>query len=369
MKRFLFLLLCLTLLFSFATAEPTADYPVVTVNGEDLLYSQYLPIESTYLYQYEAAGLDMTDPEIVAYLQDLALTYAIEQLLVTQDMEAQGCYNLDAETEAWCAQNGKETYEKALSDVMALFRSAETTEDEVLTYALAYAASLGVTEETYVDFYRTQFALINYYDWLIRDNPVTDEAVKTAYDERVAASKAKYEADVAAFETALSSNAEIWYRPSGYRSVLQILLPAQGETAEEKITSVQSIVDDIYARLESGERFESLIRDYGQDTAFDDEAFFSTGYQVHQDSIIWEEAFVSAAFSAEMAQPGCWSQPFASDLGVHILYYLADVPGGAIALTDETHEALSYVIYTERHTEAQTQRIQELADAAEIVIH
>lgn len=371
MKRFISLLLALLMTLSLACAETTQEAVIATVNGEDLLYSDYVVIESAYLYQYEAAGVDLTDEATYTYLQDLALSYAVEQMLVRQDMQAQGCYDFDAETEAWFQEQGASAYETALLDVEAMMRDTLSLgeEDDARVYALAYAESLGVTEQTYVDFYRTQYASVKYYEWLIRDNPVTEEDVQSAYAQRVEESKTLYENDVAAFETAAANGSEIWYTPAGYRSVLQILLPAEGDTEADKLASVQTTVDAIYARLESGESFEALIREYGADAAFNDEAFFSTGYQVHQDSVIWEDAFIAAAFSADMAQPGCWSQPFVSDLGVHILYYLSDAASGPISLTTELSDALSYLIYTERYTAAQSERITELADSADIVFH
>ena len=90
-------------------------------------------------------------------------------------------------------------------------------------------------------------------------------------------------------------------------------------------------------------------------------------YREH--SVVWEDAFVAAVFSPEMAQPGSVSAPFASTLGVHILYYLGDSPAGPVELTQEVYDALYYTLYTERYSEAQAQRITELANAAEIVIY
>ncbi len=347
-------------------AETENDPVVATINGENLLYSDYIGIESAYLYQYEAAGVDLSDPETYAYLQDLALTYAIEQMLIRQDMRAQGCYDFDEETEAWFQETGKAAYAQALQDVMDAMRAADTTDDELMVYALAYAESLNVTEETYVDFYRTQYASARYYEWLIQDNPVTDADVLSTYAERVAQSESLYANDVAAFETAMNTGAEVWYKPAGYRSILQILLPAEGATNEEKLQSVQPTVDAIHTRLADGESFQTLMTEYSIDANFANAAFLATGYQVHKDSVIWEDAFVAAAFSVEMAQPGDVSLPFASDIGVHILYYLCDSPAGAVELTEDVHTVLASAIYTERYTAAQAERIQALADAAEI---
>lgn len=371
MKRILPLILALMMLLSAAFAEDPANTPVATVNGEVLTYGEYYAIESAYLANYEAAGIDLTDDATYAYLQDLALTYAIEQMLVKQDMTAQGCYAFDAEQEAWFVQQGRTAYSQALNDVISMYRSADATisADEAEVYALAYASALGVTEQSYVDYYRDQYASAQYYQWLTRNNPVTDEDVQTAYEARVADSKALYEQDAAAFELALSNNKEAWYRPAGYRSVLQILLPAQGADNTAKLASVQTKVDDIYARLEKGESFQTLIAEYGQDANFQNADFLSAGYQVHKDSVIWDEAFIAAAFSEEMVQPGCWSQPLISDLGVHILYYLNDVTGGPIELTENVYDALAFLLYEERYIAARKARVTELADAAEILFH
>ena len=345
----------------------TEDYRSIQITSGDVSRPG-LPLTGFYDY-FDATRVQVMGKLEATYLQDLALTYAIEQMLVKQDMRAQGCYDFDADTEAWFAEQGKAAYDAALKNVMDAMRAADTTEDELLVYALAYAESLNVNEQTYVDFYRTQYASEAYHQWLIQDQPVTDADVQAAYQFRVAASQAAYEHDVAAFETAVSNGSEVWYMPAGYRSVLQILLPAEGETPADKLTAVQPTLDDIYARLEQGEAFETLIREYGQDAAFNGESFFTTGYQVHRDSIMWEDAFIQAAFSAEMAAPGSVSQPFASDLGVHILYYLNDAHSGPLELTDALHTALASMIYTERYTAAQTQRITELAEAAEIIFH
>lgn len=369
MKHLSALLLSLMLLLSAAFADTAEDTVIATVNGEALLSSTYSTLETAYLYQYEQAGVDLTDDAVYAYIQDMALTYAINQMLMVQDMRAQGCYDFDEETEAWFAEQGKAAYSAALNEIKEAMRTEESSDDELTIYALAYAASLNVTEDTYVDFYRDQYAQANYYAWLTRENPVTDEDVQAEYAARVENSRALYESDVPAFETAMSNGDEVWYRPAGYRRVLQILLPAEGDTDADKLASVQNTVDEISARLDKGETFESLIAEYGTDANFDNADFYTTGYQVHQESVIWEDAFVAAAFSAEMAQPSCVSLPFASDLGVHILYYLEDVPAGAVELTEELSDALSYVIYTQRKSEALSTRLDELANTAEVVIY
>lgn len=364
--RFLAFLLTACMLMSAACAQ-TTEAVIATVNGEDLLYSSYVAIESAYLYQYQMAGLDVTNPTIAGYVQDLALTYAIEQMLVVQDARAQGFYELDAETEAWCVEQGQAAYEQALKDVGEMLRESLGLVEgaDVQKYALDYAQSMNVSVDTYIDEFRKQYAYARYQEWLIRENPVTDADVQAAYDERVGQSEAAHAHDVAAFETAFYAGEEAWYMPEGYRLVQLLTLDAaaQGDTDEAKLASVAEKVDEIRARLANGDAFDSL---YGLYSA--DENPVVTPYQIHRESIIYEDALISGAFSDSMAAPGDCCPVVLGD-AVVLLYYQGDATPGPIGMTEEIVDALSYVIYTERTQAALTARIDELADAAVVVIH
>lgn len=363
-------LLLVLLLWGCAAAEE-ADRVMATVNGEELLYTEYAPYENQYLEAYANYGYDTQDEAGRAYIQDIALTAAIQDMLIRQDMNARGCYDFDAETESWLREQGTAAWQSALADMGELLRGQLGLDEtaDVSAYAQAYADIMGVSAEDYINVYRTQMAFAQYYNMLLGENAVSDADVQSAYDKRVADDKVLYENDAAAFETALYTNGEVWYKPVGYRSILQILLKAEGDTDGAKLASVQSTIDEIYAKLEAGEPFENLIAAYGTDSAFDDPAFLTVGYQVHRDSIMWEEVFINACFSEEMSAPGCWSQPLVSDMGVHILYYLCDSPSGAVALTDDLRNALGYSLYQELCTEAVQKRVNELAEGAEVVIH
>lgn len=196
MGRFLcaLLLFCALLPVSGLASTPEGEAPaqeiIATVNGEDLLASAYTPIETAYLLEYANMGLDLSDESVKAYVQDLALTAAIEDMLVRQDMAAQGFFDFDEETERWIVEQGRDAYESALADVCDALRAelSLSEEDDAMPYALAYAELLGVTEADYQDVYRTQLATVSYNAWLTRDVPVTDEEIQAAYDAYVAES-------------------------------------------------------------------------------------------------------------------------------------------------------------------------------------
>lgn len=369
--RILAVLLSLLLLCGCGKKETKVTVPVdeviVTVNGQQIRQSEYSPYRTEYMIQYANMGMDMTDKEAVAYVEDLALSACIQDVLVDQDAIAQGCHEIDEENARWLIEAGTAAYEQALLDAGEYLRQTLEldAETDMTQAALAYAAELGVTPESYIQVYRDQFLTSLYYGWLLKDCPITDADIQAEYDARVAADKALYENDAAAFETALVSGEEVWYQPEGYRSVLQILLPAKGETDEEKLASVQEIVGLIYKTLDAGASFESLIAEYGTDGNFADPDFLTTGYSVHPDSIIWDKAFIAAAFSDELTAPGSYTKtPMVTQSGVHILYYLKDSEGGPVPLTDTLKEALSYTLYQQRVNTRLAERLEELSNSA-----
>ena len=191
-KRILTLLLALMMMTAGAfaeeaeTAQTETDAVVALVNGEALMSSDYEPVRENYLTSYAALGYDIQDETVSAYLDDLALTAAIQNLLVEQDMKAQGCYDFDEETENWCAEQGQSDYESALAQVAETLNETLELEDgdETLQkYALQYAELLGVTAQDYIDVYRTQYATMRYYAWLTQDCPVTEEEIQKASGE------------------------------------------------------------------------------------------------------------------------------------------------------------------------------------------
>jgi parvulin-like peptidyl-prolyl isomerase len=115
----------------------------------------------------------------------------------------------------------------------------------------------------------------------------------------------------------------------------EALKTARDEAQAAVLASRQTEIDDIYARLAQGEDFAALVAQYGEDPGMTDAAQLAAGYEVHQDSVIWDPVFTAGAFSEKMQQPGDTSDPVIGSYGIHILHYLRDIPGGIIEMTDE----------------------------------
>ena len=81
---------------------------------------------------------------------------------------------------------------------------------------------------------------------------------------------------------------------------------------------------------------------------------------------MWDPVFRDAAFSAEMTKPGDHSKPVLGSYGVHILYYLADVPEGAVELTDDLYAELAETLLQEKQYDVAETEIREKIEASEI---
>ncbi len=348
------------------------DSAVVTVNGDAIFQSELDTMIDSVSGRMSQYGIDGTDDSVLEIIRDSALHELVDDRLLTQDMTAHGCYDMSEEDDASITASAQAAMDTLLQQAERYFASyLDGAEDDGLSaekLAETYMTSSGYTLEYMENYYRNAMASQKYEQWLMDGEPeIMQQDIQAGYEQRVESGKSAYGSDIAAFETALASGGEVWYRPDGYRAVLQIMLSASGEDDESRLASVKEKTDDIYARLDKGESFQSLIAEYGEDTAFDDEEFYRTGYQVHQDSILWEDAFIQAAFGQDMQSPGDYTQPVVFGDNVHILYYLKDVPGGAVALTDELSAALADDIYAEHVNAKMEARLAQLKESSAIV--
>ena len=260
--------------------------------------------------------------------------------------------------------------------------------DEEITQALSgNGVTLDVVYEETLDNWQIQ-TLLDYYKV---DISVSDEDLQNYYLESyVAPCKERYADNVPLFEEeVLYGDATSAYVPDGYRLLYQIRIPipqeiqkelddveaeakehqktaddvyneiAQKAVAGEDVTelretflaekntvdqlevrygeiwrtipeAVQDTTDEIYARIELGESFDSLM---GDDSA---DAFML----YHPDSVVWPDDLRNAADG--LKDPGDISLPVLSSEGVHILYYEQDAPCGTIELDEKNQEILRY---------------------------
>ena len=257
-------------------------------------------------------------------------------------------------------------------------------------------ANYGYTEESYIAEVLENTPLNNAYNAIIDelkasrpDLTATEEEILAAYNDTVNEEMEYIGNDAGMYEMYQNYYGySFHYIPEGYRGVTHILLKVDQELldnwtdlsarleesheetestgeseepaeTEEPVTeemveaarqaildSQKETLDAISAKLESGVSFEDLIAEYGTDPGMQDENNLKNGYTIHPDSIIYDANFTKAA--AALEKVGDVSDPVISSFGIHILYYLRDVPAGAIEITEEEKEQLRSEIESER---------------------
>ena len=395
-----------------AAAEPAADTLVATLNGEKVLWAE---VEANYTLLVNDYGsyYDMTDPANVSLFRAVALENVIAEKLLMQKAEEMGMSELTAE-EITVAENAARTdWASAIDDYLAYFHSELTAESpaEEIEAAEAeadeYYRSMGYDPDVMIEEYKKYTVLDKVQQTMIQDVVVTDAEVEALYQELVAADKELYEGDVDAY-MAYNSQVDMmemyaalygmtndmeyaWYKPDGFRAVRHILLPvdetlmntytelqalyeeqqaAEGEeteTTEAPVTeeqvseakaaifaSVADKIEEINQKVAEGVDFDELITIYGVNadgTASDPGMESNPYYEVcsASDSVYVTE-FVDAAMSIE--EVGGISAPYLSSFGIHIVKYVADIPGGPVEMTDYQRETKRAELLAEKQNAA-----------------
>lgn len=398
------------------TATTSSTDVMATVNGEPVLRETVENIASNLSYTYSQYGYDTTTDENVKIINQIALDYAIQYALMDQKAAEWGLDQFtDEEMESLKASNA-ESWNSLVDSYVSYYGNLtdESTDEEKLaakTSALAALEAMGYTEDVMMQSTLEEERYNRVRNKMIENVEVTDDEVQSAFDTQVESDKASYEGNVAYYEYMTQYYGQTsYYVPEGYRGITHILLTVdddllqnyedlaakleEQEEAEDTDTteatatdvteetetpvtqadvdaayqaildSVQPTIDEINQKLADGASFADLITEYGADPGMQSEPYKSEGYSVHQDSVIWDAAFVKAAFSVEKV--GDVSEPVVGSYGVHIVYYLRDVPSGAVDLTDDIKEDLKSTLLSEKENEAFTTTMQLWRDASKI---
>jgi parvulin-like peptidyl-prolyl isomerase len=391
---------------------------MLTVGGKAVTRAQYEEYLATLVNYYANYGYDSsTDPELAAILKQYTLDTGVEYALLDLKLVELGL-SLSDEEKAAATQSAKEEWEATLQDGLAYYGiTAESSEEDranTLLTVLAELESMGYTEESYLADAITFAGYDKLMNYVTRDVTVSDEDVVNYYNGLVEADKQTYENDAAAYEQTMYMNdmyamygmtdyvTEIYYKPAGYRLVTHILLEASeelltaytdlqaayeeqqntieegGEVTGELVTEaeienarlailadVQPKVDEINQKLADGATFAELIPLYSTDPGMMDEASIAAGYEVHMDSTNWVIPFRDQAFT--VSNIGDVTAPVVTDYGVHIIQYVADVPGGPVELTEEMRASFQESLLASAQNEKYSAAIAEWVEAAEVV--
>ncbi|MBR5009152.1 MAG: peptidylprolyl isomerase [Clostridia bacterium] len=350
MKRILSLIIALVMALGvFACAEDASQGTVLMTVDDEKVYQDQVQEIAELLYQY-------------GYTNSVNMTLGLKYVLLNQVAPFLLTRGQEAELlgEERLSEL-KETYTNEFNDyfesyVESLAGENDTEEDKAAHRAQAQKdfEDADLFLDKYIADMVAQDAFEVYRQQI--DIDVTDAEVDARYMEYIEEEKAYFQGNVPLYENYQRYGYTLYWQPDGYRGIIHILISADEDALnaykaaagdEEKakaaaavVASVQETLDEIYKALEDGEEFISLIEKYNIDPGMQDEENLKNGYAVHKDSITYVDEFTKGAFADEMQQVGDVSQPVVTSYGVHILYYLRDIPEGAKELTQEFAQEL-----------------------------
>ena len=383
MKKLFLLLMALMLVLGMASAagaetvpaetEPAAEEAVetaevgdpvlFTVNGAEVLKSKVDDIAANLYETYTSYGYTLGEDDMV-FLNEIAVNYAIQMELMNQKAVELGLDQLSEEEMTALTEENHSYWEQAVEFYMESYfgitaESADEEKADARINTLALLESMGYTEEMLLrDAVESEISGRVYAE-MIKGTEVTDEDIRKAFDERVASDKETYAENLYYYEMYTQYyGVESYYIPEGYRGVTQILLPVDDEllnaylTARDQLeagtegvtqeqvdealaavqASIQPVYDEIVAKFNAGTPINDLIAEYNTDPGMTVAENLQKGYSVHKDSVMYDPQFVAAAFSVDNI--GEMSQPYVGSYGAYVVYYLRDIPGGPVELTD-----------------------------------
>lgn len=308
---------------------------------------------------------------------DTAIEYMVQQIVIDHQISEMGLDVFTPEEEQAFRADADAQWEEALDAYVSYFLTEDTDEARAKARldAEAYYTAYGMNADVLYD----QLLQSASYDRLQeklfegQDVSASEEEIRETFETYAEQDKQTFGNDISMYEIYQYNGYDLWYQPGGYRGILHILLNTDQElldayqtaqasfeeaqnseesaatpvTAEDVeaakaalLANHQKMIDDIYSKLAQGETFQSLIALYGTDPGMQVESNLESGYAVHQDSILWDPAFTAGAFSEKMQKPGDVSDPVIGTNGIHILYYLRDIPEGYVEMTDEIRASI-----------------------------
>ena len=368
MKRILSLIIALVMALGvFACAEDASQGTVLMTVDDEKVYQDQVQEIAELLYQY-------------GYTNSVNMTLGLKYVLLNQVAPFLLTRGQEAELlgEERLSEL-KETYTNEFNDyfesyVESLAGENDTEEDKAAHRAQAQKdfEDADLFLDKYIADMVAQDAFEVYRQQI--DIDVTDAEVDARYMEYIEEEKAYFQGNVPLYENYQRYGYTLYWQPDGYRGIIHILISAdenalnaykaaagdeeKAKAAAAVVASVQETLDEIYKALEDGEEFISLIEKYNIDPGMQDEENLKNGYAVHKDSITYVDEFTKGAFADEMQQVGDVSQPVVTSYGVHILYYLRDIPEGAKELTEEFAQELRDELKSAQLTEIISERLR-----------
>ena len=128
---FLALLMVLLPMTAYAEENPT----VVTVNGDSITQAELDAMMSAMDARMTQYGIDTSSENVQNAIREAAMQELVEDRLLTQDMTAQGCYDMTEEEEASIADAAKKSQADLQQQMESYFASHMDSQEDSMALA------------------------------------------------------------------------------------------------------------------------------------------------------------------------------------------------------------------------------------------
>jgi len=342
-----------------------------------------------YFYQM----LDMDASEYADMIKEEVLQNLTEDAVLKLKAQELGVYEPTEEQKAEIAQQAQKSLDDMIEYYLPYLSDADKTDEENRDAVIAYLENEDTTLESLTESLSAQAWRDRLMEAACEGFEVSDEVLESYYQSACETAQLTYSADIAAYETDRMNGEAVLWNPEGVRAVKRLLIAFDDAAIEEyqalsetletasgeaEVSSLLEQLDALYAtldpvvaevqlRIDSGDDFNLLIDEYGED-AYMREAGHEVGYYVVENSILLDAEFVSAALALENI--GDITGPIQCADGVYFLYYEKDVPAGAVPFADFlTDDTLRLSIVESAREEYWYEVIAQWVSEAEIVYY
>lgn len=408
-------------------AQVDAYYPyyfaqIVATYGEDgIIWLKDAQAEYDNMNaQYAAYGMDLASMGMADMAKVSVVEAAVEDAVIKAKAEELGLAQLDEATMADLNALAEETLNYYVDYYLSqAYADAEEITDEMKAEAIAYWESTGTSLDAILQSCIDSEVYQAVEEYAFKDVAVTEEDIQAAYQEMIQDNQDAY-TDDATYNSDRTNAEAIAWNPEGYRAVKHVLVkfsdeqsarytelqnqiaslnaekeaienPAEEtEEAAEAAAAPRAIeeinadiaacameVEALYSQLlptaqevvekfNAGTSFEDLIAEYNADPGMTNEPTASQGYAVREGSTYWDPAFTAGAMS--IAEIGGISEPVYGKFGIHVIYYMADVPAGEVAL-EEIRDTVEQNALSDKQNAAYADLIASWIDEMNVEYH
>jgi ppiC-type peptidyl-prolyl cis-trans isomerase len=380
MRAVLFTLALVLAFAAFAGCNATETDPVVGKVGDmEIRFQTYynVYIQNMFRDMYQTGTYDVSTAEAFRAYQDKIFDTIIDSLLPIYVAKQEGV-TLTDEEEAQVQEDLQKQIDSLYAGYASKVDQSITDEAEIRAaeekLLLADLKTNGLTYNSYVKQLEASLrdAAIGekYIKSLFVELTVSDDEIQAHYDKQLAYYQERYAEDAANYyddysDYLANGGLQPLVVPEGY-SYYKHILVLKAKEGEEK--DVDAIVAEIYKKIETGEDFDALIEEYGEDPGMKNEPYKTEGYILSEaNASDYYEEFATAALALEN-EGDITAEAIESTAGKHIIKKLGPVEAKTVSL-DEVKDTIRELVQKEKEDALYKEHLAQWKEEVKIVKH